>query len=116
MREASERFWAKVAKGASCWIWLGGVLDTGYGQFHVSGSKEKGTQKRQGAHKFAYESFNGPVPDNMVLDHLCRNRLCVNPAHLEPVVHRDNVRRGKRGPLRPHCPTCSCDLSRASSL
>jgi hypothetical protein len=48
-----------------------------------------------GAHRFAYLEFVGPIPDGLVLDHLCRNKKCVNPDHLEPVTNAENLRRGR---------------------
>lgn len=73
-----------------CWLWLGGHTPAGYGQIWYSG--------RQGyAHRFAYELFRGPIPSGYDIDHLCRQRACVNPAHLEPVTHLVNVRRGLVG-------------------
>lgn len=83
------RFWARVdRRGADdCWPWLAGAVPGGYGRFHVDG-------RPVATHRFAYELACGPIPDGLQLDHLCRNRICVNPAHLEPVTCRENVRRG----------------------
>jgi len=83
-----ERFWAKVERGDGCWIWVAGLLRSGYGQF----SPMAGKNVR--AHRFAYELLVGPIPEGLTLDHLCRVHSCVNPTHLEPVTHLENVRRG----------------------
>ncbi len=84
-----ERFWAKVDKRGpeGCWLWLGRKESKGYGQFECKGIFNV-------AHRFAYELLLGPIPEGLTLDHLCRNRACVNPDHLEPTLHRDNVLRG----------------------
>lgn len=92
-----ERFWTKVRKTDTCWLWLAG-RSRDYGSFAVS------TAVRRPAHRVAYELLVGPIPDGMVLDHLCRNTLCVNPEHLEPVSIGENVRRGlKTYALRDTC-------------
>jgi len=70
-----------------CWIWQLGQFPNGYGQVGVDGRK-------MGAHRFYYEREKGPIPEGLEPDHLCRNRDCVNPDHLEPVTHSENVRRG----------------------
>ena len=90
------RFWAKVfaEDGAACWRWLAAVNTSGYGHFRTS------AHRTRLAHRMAYEMCVGPIPEGLTLDHLCRNRLCVNPAHLEPVTVRENLRRGLRGELR----------------
>ncbi|MDT0223491.1 HNH endonuclease signature motif containing protein [Gordonia sp. AC31] len=83
------KFWSRVEKSDGCWLWRGSSTIWGYGQFNHS---HPGLTKR--AHKLSWESSNGPVPDGLVLDHLCRNRMCVRPDHLEPVTNRENVLRG----------------------
>lgn len=97
--ETSERFWSKVDTGGRCWIWLASVSPSGYGKFRLSDPR-----RLVAAHRFAYELEVGPIPEGLDLDHLCRNRGCVNPAHLEPVTRSENVRRGTKGRLVTHCP------------
>ena len=70
-----------------CWIWTGTVLNNGYGQVKLRTRKHL-------THRFFYEHIVGPIPDGMYLDHLCREKRCVNPAHLEPVTPQENVVRG----------------------
>lgn len=78
-----------VEKTDSCWIWRGSVNKNGYGQ-HGS-TKRAGSIKQ--AHRKVYTLLVGTIPDGMQLDHLCRNRICVNPNHLEPVSPRENLLR-----------------------
>lgn len=89
----TARFWRYVDKSGpgGCWLWTGTILARGYGQFWV-GPGHRGLRVR--AHRFAYEMLVGPIPDGLVIDHLCRVPLCVNPAHMEPVTGRVNIRRG----------------------
>jgi hypothetical protein len=82
-----ERFWAKVNKTETCWLWTGASSQLGYGRLWVNG-------KWPQAHRLAYEWLVGPIPPGLVLDHLCRRPACVNPTHLEPVTQRENVARG----------------------
>lgn len=70
-----------------CWAWKGAKTPTGYGVVSIERRARK-------AHRYSYLHLVGPVPDGLVLDHLCRNRACVNPAHMEPVTQRTNVLRG----------------------
>ena|SRR3990167_7096854 len=84
------RFWKKVQKTDGCWNWLGFIGPYGYGRFF-----ESPEHRQKQAHRFAYIALVGAVPNGLGLDHLCRNRACVNPAHLEPVTTRINLLRGK---------------------
>lgn len=85
----SERFWTKVRDGESgCWTWTASLGPGGYGQFCL----RRGVLVR--AHRWSYEAMVGPIPVGLVLDHLCRNRACVNPDHLDPVPNRVNLLRG----------------------
>jgi hypothetical protein len=93
-----ERFWSKVQRGAAdeCWPWTGARCKNGYGNFRV-GSLKDASRRTALAHRVAYELEYGFTTENIGLDvdHLCRNRLCVNPQHLELVTRRENLRRGE---------------------
>ena len=87
-KPAMERFMEKVIKQPSgCWEWQGFITSQGYGQFFCDG-------RLVTAHRFSYEQVNTAIPDGFTLDHLCRNRKCVNPDHLEIVTLRENILRG----------------------
>ena len=96
------RFWQKVHPDGpgGCWEWVAGLGTGGYASFSWDG-------KTCLAHKLAYQRLVGQVPDGLELDHMCRVRHCVNPEHLEPVTHVENVRRGDGGKYllaKTHCP------------
>ena len=90
------RFWAKVQPDpdSGCWVWTAAVANR-YGQVSIGG-------KRHRPHRLTYETLVGPIPEGLTIDHLCRNKLCVNPRHLEPVTTGENKRRWAR--LITHCP------------
>lgn len=99
-----ERFDTKINRTDECWLWTACTYPNGYGQF------DKGY-----AHRHSYEFYVGPIPEGLVIDHLCRVRSCVNPEHLEAVKQAVNFKRGdgpqaviesnrKRGLARTHCP------------
>lgn len=89
------RLLARVDKTDSCWLWTGTITRAGYGS-GVRGSPDRTTL----AHRLMYEELVGPIPEGLELDHLCRVTHCVNPEHLEPVTHAENVRRGIAGEVR----------------
>lgn len=96
------RFWAKVEVQANgCWLWTASLTATGYGRFGVGRRSER-------AHRVSYQALVAEIPEGSELDHLCRNRACVNPVHVEPVTHRINLLRGDGVPGRnarvTHCP------------
>lgn len=82
-----ERFWSKVDKSGDCWEWIAS-RQFGYGRFRFNGGPV-------GAHRVAWLLLRGAIPAGMTLDHLCRNRGCVNPDHLEVVTRGENVLRGE---------------------
>ena len=92
-----DRFFRKFTLSDGCWVWKDvPSKNGGYGYLKVAGSMVS-------AHRFSYEIHVGPVPDGLELDHTCRTRMCVNPAHLEPVTHLVNMQRGGVS-LRKACP------------
>lgn len=103
--DLTQRVLARIEKTDGCWNWTGYLVD-GYGQIHES--REKGKRRRgRGAHRVVYELLVGPIPVGMELDHLCRNTKCVNPTHLEPVSHAENIRWSDnpagRNSRKTHC-------------
>lgn len=84
-----------VMQADGCWLFTGSLGGGGYGKIAVN-------RKVRPAHRVTYERLVGPIPDGLVLDHLCSVRTCVNPAHLEPVTQRDNVLRSIARGEAPH--------------
>ena len=100
----AERFWRKVLKTESCWLWLGCVSPNGYGYIQIN-------KKPYLVHRLSYEMANNtklPNGHSLEIDHLCRNKRCVNPEHLEIVSHQVNNNRGvgvtARHAKATHCP------------
>lgn len=104
--EPIQRFQPKIKIDplTFCWEWIAGKFRQGYGMFHLNG-------KDIGAHRFAYEYWKGKIPNELEIDHLCNNKKCVNPSHLEIVTHLENMNRAiipkgrysKEG-RKTHCP------------
>ena len=92
----AKRAWRDVQKdeGTGCWVWHGRYTGAAQYGIVVVGRHEDGKLKKTVAHRFFYEMLIGPISEDLVLDHLCRNTSCVNPAHLEPVTNRENLDRG----------------------
>ena len=82
--------WVDVGQLHQCWEWRGKLSPNGYGRMMFRGTAHM-------SHRVAYALMRGPIPEGLVIDHLCRNRACCNPWHLEPVTNGENVRRGEVG-------------------
>ena len=93
------RFNRKINKvcASGCWEWMGALDTQGYGNFGVSASISTK------AHIFSYKTNVGPIPSGLEIDHLCKNRKCVNPEHLEVVTHMTNMLRGNTYVGITHC-------------
>jgi HNH endonuclease len=116
-----DRFWATLIEepNTGCWIWLGSRTKGGYCQVKIG-------YKHVYVHRWAFEQFRGPIPAGLSIDHLCRTRSCVNPAHMQAVTHADNVRRSvsatktqcrlghelARGKNQRFCPVCQRESRR----
>lgn len=90
-----------IVDESGCWNYIGALDKQGYGTFYYRQSGYK-------AHRLTYQLLVGQIPNGFVLDHLCKNKSCVNPEHLEPVTQRENARRWFDG---LHCPGCVCEVS-----
>lgn len=95
------RIMQNTDRSGACWLWTRSCNGKGYAEIKLAG-------RRHGVHRLAYELLVGPVPEGLVLDHLCRVRRCVNPDHLEPVTNRENLLRGEgasaKNAAKTHCP------------
>jgi len=85
---AEARFWSRVEKSSACWLWTGTRQVGGYGRFTIG-------RKSLLTHRVAYETYVGPIPEGLELDHLCRTPNCVRITHLQPVTRAENVRRSR---------------------
>jgi hypothetical protein len=100
LRDPWDRFWERVVEASEpspngwtgCWVWTGTPRHDGYGRMSIG---SRGTQREHLVHRLSYEWIVGKIPEGLVIDHLCRNRACVNPAHMEPVTNVENVMRGE---------------------
>ena len=94
-----DKFWSKVEFTNACWLWKGATN----GKYGVYGKWKDGKSWNRYAHRVSWAETNGRViPDGMTIDHLCFNKLCVNPGHLDCVTHTVNVRRAAA--RITHCP------------
>lgn len=94
-----ERMWRHIRRDDNgCWVWTGSCRSNGYGVVAESAGHSVST------HRAMYELLVAPIPEGLHLDHLCRNRACCAPHHLEPVTPLENVRRGRGHGHKTHCP------------
>lgn len=97
--DSAVRFLEKIDMGEHCWLWTGATAGEGYGVFWVPGAGQTY------AHRVSHQMFVGPIPDGLEVDHLCSNRLCVKPTHLEAVTGDENKRRAReRAGTTDQCP------------
>lgn len=98
MRPVVERLLSRVEVvpgplSSACWVWRGGGKRNGYGVIGL-GSRSDGSKRTELVHRVAYEAWVGELVEGLTIDHLCRNRRCVCPEHLEQVSNRENILRG----------------------
>lgn len=91
-------------ESGGCWVWNGSFGGSGYGNFYDPFHKKRTTT----AHRYSYELLKGPIDEGLTIDHLCRNKKCINPEHLEQVSIRENLIRGTGfiaiNVKKTHCP------------
>ncbi|MFI1942236.1 HNH endonuclease signature motif containing protein [Streptomyces purpureus] len=101
MTTVRERLMKNTDRSGACWLWTKALDRHGYAEIKID-------RRHYLAHRVSYELFVGPIPPGLVIDHLCRVRSCLNPAHLEPVTNRENVLRGEglaaQNAAKAHCP------------
>lgn len=95
---AQYRLLNKIYYDVDCWLWNGCIDKRGYGRIKIGGKKGRAVE----AHIVSYTIFKGRISSGLELDHLCRIRSCVNPEHLEPVTHQQNMLRGFHA-TKTHC-------------
>src|ERR1700676_5168759 len=95
-RTIEQRFWNKVNKTDTCWLWTGSKGQWVHGQFWNG-------KRLINAHRISYEWNVGKIPAGLTIDHICRNPPCVNPSHLQAITMRDNILLGSKA-QNTHCP------------
>lgn len=96
VNRVQDRFWAKVTKSDTCWLWTAAVDKSGYGRMHYLTGSEY-------AHRISYLLHKGAIPPKKVIDHKCRVRSCVNPEHLQILTRAENSSQGNKGKGKDIC-------------
>jgi hypothetical protein len=98
---AAVRFMRCIEITSTCWNWVGPLDGNGYGRFYTERVGRRAMMTP--AHRYSYTLFVEPIPDDLHVDHLCRNHICVRPDHLQPVTVRENSLRRPTGRNKTHC-------------